>query len=165
MGAAARAGSVADGRHDRRGLGHAGGAAQPSRVLALAAAVAVLLVGVFGTGGSPLGVMLAFGDGLYSAVLFSSRRASWTVSALAGVVTGGIALLSLVDDGGRAAVTALLNIGLLLAVPVFWALEVRRQAELAATEPAPNRPPAWPIWTGAAAVAAERAAWPATCTT
>jgi signal transduction histidine kinase len=93
----------------------------------------VLLVGILGTGTSPFGVMLCFADSLYSAVLLGSRRAAWTVSGSAAAVATLTALLSLVGEGGRAALLALLNMGM-LAIPVFWALEVRRHAETAEAE-------------------------------
>lgn len=103
-------------------------------MIGLAVTIGVLLVGLLGTGHSPLGVLLCFGDALYSAVLLGSRRAAWTVSGLAAAVAGTTALVSLVTDGGRAALISLLNVAMLLAVPVFWALEVRRHAEDAEVE-------------------------------
>ena len=52
----------------------------------------------------------------------------------AAAIAGPTALLSLVTDGGRAALISLLNVGMLLAVPVFWAQEVRRHTEDADAE-------------------------------
>jgi signal transduction histidine kinase len=103
-------------------------------LIGLSVTTGVLLVGILGIGTSPLGVMACFADALYSAVLLGSRRAAWTVSGLAAAIAALTSLLSLVSDGGRAALLALLNMGMLLAVPVFWALEVRRHAETAEAE-------------------------------
>jgi signal transduction histidine kinase len=102
-------------------------------LIGLGVTTGVLLVGILGTGTSPFGVMLCFADSLYSAVLLGSRRAAWTVSGSAAAVATLTALLSLVGEGGRAALLALLNMGM-LAIPVFWALEVRRHAETAEAE-------------------------------
>ncbi len=103
-------------------------------MIGLAVATGVLVVGILGTGHSPLGVVLCFGDALYSAVLLGSRRSAWTVSGLAAAVAGTTALISLATIGGRAALISLLNVGMLLAVPVFWAQEVRRHSENADAE-------------------------------
>ncbi|MGI5126136.1 sensor histidine kinase [Pseudonocardia sp. CA-107938] len=127
-------------------------------LVSLSVTTGVLLVGVVGTGHTALGVVLCFADALYSAVLLGSRRAAWTVSGLAAAVTLLVALVSLADEGGRAAVVSLLNLGMLLAVPVFWGMEVRWHAEIADAERAraeqANRLAAM---SRAAAVAAERA--------
>jgi signal transduction histidine kinase len=127
-------------------------------LVGLSVTTGVLVVGIVGIGNSPLGVMLCFADALYSAVLLGSRRAAWTVSGLAAAIATLTALLSLVMGGGRAALLSLLNVGMLLAVPVFWALEVRRHSETAETERAraeqANR---LAEMSRAAAVAAERA--------
>jgi len=127
-------------------------------LVGLSVTTGVLVVGILGIGNSPLGVMLCFADALYSAVLLGSRRAAWTVSGLAAAIATLTALLSLVSGGGRAALLSLLNVGMLLAVPVFWALEVRRHSETAEAERAraeqANRLAAM---SRAAAVATERA--------
>ncbi len=127
-------------------------------LIGLSVTTGVLVVGILGIGNSPLGVMLCFADALYSAVLLGSRRAAWTVSGLSAAIAVLTALLSLVSGGGRAALLSLLNVGMLLAVPVFWALEVRRHSETAAAERAraeqANR---LAEMSRAAAVAAERA--------
>jgi signal transduction histidine kinase len=103
-------------------------------LIGLAVTTAVLLVGILGIGTSPFGVMACFADALYSAVLLGSRRSAWTVSGLAAGIAVLTALLSLVTSGGRAALLSVLNMGALLAIPVFWALEVRRHAETAKAE-------------------------------
>jgi signal transduction histidine kinase len=103
-------------------------------VLGLGIASAALLAGVLVIGRTPVGVVIMFGDMLYCAVLHSSRRRSWAVSAAAGLVLAGMALLSLVADGGRAAVLSVLSLSMLLGVPVVWAIEVRRHREQAAVE-------------------------------
>jgi signal transduction histidine kinase len=103
-------------------------------VLGLAIACAALLIGVLITGSSSLGVLLMFGDMLYCAVLFSTRRASRAVAGATALVVGGLGLASLVSDGGRAALLTVLNLGLVLAVPVLWGYEVRRHSEQADAE-------------------------------
>jgi signal transduction histidine kinase len=100
-------------------------------VLGLAIACLVLLAAVQLTF-VPLILMLIVGDLLYCSVLHTSQRTSWVVAGACVAVAGGAALLSLVFDGGRAAVLVVLNLGLVLAVPVLWGREVRlhsRQAE------------------------------------
>jgi signal transduction histidine kinase len=69
--------------------------------------------------------MLVLGELLYCSVLYTSERLSWTVAGATAAVAGGAALVSLVFDGGRAAVLVVLNLGLVLAVPVLWGREVR----------------------------------------
>jgi signal transduction histidine kinase len=103
-------------------------------VVGLLIATAALLAGVLFTGETPLGVLLAFGDLLYCAVLFTSRRASIAVAGTVGVVVAGLALTSLVAAGGRAALITVLNLALLLAVPLLWGYEVRRHSEQAEAE-------------------------------
>jgi signal transduction histidine kinase len=105
-------------------------------VVALVIATAALLAGVLFTRTTPLGVLLAFGDLLYCAVLFPSRRASVAVAVAGtvGVVVAGLALTSLVAAGGRAALITVLNLALLLAVPLLWGYEVRRHSEQAEAE-------------------------------
>ena len=80
----------------------------------------------------PLAIMLVLGDLLYCSVLHTSRRVSWAVAGTAATVAGGAALLSLVAEGGRAAVLTILNLGLVLAVPILWGREVRLHSEQAA---------------------------------
>jgi signal transduction histidine kinase len=127
-------------------------------LLGLAVTTGPVLAGILGIGTTPLGVLVCFADALYSAVLLGSRRAAWTVSGLAAAIAALTALLSLVGDGGRAALLALLNLGMLLAVPVFWALEVRRHAETAEAERArAEQADRLAELDRAAAVAAERA--------
>lgn len=127
-------------------------------MIGLAVVTGAVLSGVLGTGHTPLGVLLCFGDALYGAVLLGSRRAAWVVSALAAGVAGAAALVSLASDGGRAALIVLLNMGMLLAIPVFWGLEVRRHAEHAADERArAEQSRRLAELDRAAAVAAERA--------
>jgi signal transduction histidine kinase len=102
-------------------------------VAGLAITTVALLCGVVVTGETPLGVLLLFGDMLYCAVLFTSRRTSWAVAGSTGVVVAGLAMASLVSDGGRAALLTVLNLAMLLAIPVFWAYEVRQHSERAAS--------------------------------
>jgi signal transduction histidine kinase len=102
-------------------------------VLGLAVALLALLATVQ-LAFVPLAVMLILGDLLYCAVLYTSQRVSWAVAGACAIVAGGTALMSLVFDGGRAAVLVLLNLGLVLAVPVLWGREVRLHSEHAAVE-------------------------------
>ena len=103
-------------------------------VAGLGIATAAVLVGVIVTGTTPLGVLLIFGDLLYCAVLFTSRRTGWAVAGTTGLVVAGLALLSLISNGGRAALLVVLNLAMLLAIPVFWAYEVRQHSEKADAE-------------------------------
>jgi signal transduction histidine kinase len=103
-------------------------------VVGLVVATAAVLYGVLVTGSSPIGVLLAFGDLLYCAVRFTSRRTSWAVTGTVCAVVATLALLSLIDGGGRAAVLTVLNLAMLLAIPVFWGYEVRRHSEQADIE-------------------------------
>jgi signal transduction histidine kinase len=103
-------------------------------VVGLTLATAAVLAGVLVTASTPLGVLLVFGDLLYCAVLFTSRRTSWAVAGTTGAVVAGLALVSLVSGGARAALLMVLNLALLLAVPVLWGYEVRRHREQAAAE-------------------------------
>jgi signal transduction histidine kinase len=100
-------------------------------VLALAGGVAAVAAGPLLIGATGLGVLLVLGDLLYCAVLYAPARASWTVAGLSLLTLAGITLVRLIDSGGREALLDLLSVSLLLAVPVFWALEVRRHRDLA----------------------------------
>ena len=100
-------------------------------VAGLVITTAAVLGGVVVTGESPIGVLFLFGDMLYCAVLFTSRRTSWAVAGSTGVLVAGLAMASLVSDGGRAALLTVLNLAMLLAIPVLWAYEVRQHSERA----------------------------------
>jgi MYXO-CTERM domain-containing protein len=103
-------------------LGHTQRRVRP--VLGLAIACLVLL-GMVQLASVPLAMMMIIGDLLYCSVLYSSERLSWMVAGATVAVAGGAGLVSLVSDGGRAAVLVILNLGLVLAVPVLWGREVR----------------------------------------
>jgi MYXO-CTERM domain-containing protein len=103
-------------------LGHTQRRVRPVLGLAIAC---VALLGMVQLGSVPLALMLILGDLLYSSVLYTSERLSWAVAGATAAVAGGAALVSLVFDGGRAAVLVILNLGLVLAVPVLWGREVR----------------------------------------
>jgi signal transduction histidine kinase len=111
--------------------GHTQRRARP--VLGLAIACLALL-GLVQLGLVPLALMLVLGDLLYSSVLYTSQRLSWAVAGATAAVAGGAALVSLVAEGGRAAVLVVLNLGLVLAVPVLWGREVRLHSEQAVAE-------------------------------
>jgi signal transduction histidine kinase len=102
--------------------------------VALAVACAVLLSGVLVTGLTPMGALLVFADALYCTVRFAPRRVSGAVAGASGVAIVLPALADLVSEGGRAALLTALNLTLVLAVPVLWGREVRRQAEYAEIE-------------------------------
>ncbi|WP_214403293.1 sensor histidine kinase [Pseudonocardia lacus] len=89
----------------------------------------VAVTGAVLTGSIHIGVSLACGEAIYNAVLYSSRRASLTITAAVGVVLALGALGSFAAAGTREAVLALLGLSLLL-VPVVWAREVRHHREL-----------------------------------
>jgi MYXO-CTERM domain-containing protein len=103
-------------------LGHTQRRVRP--VLGLAIGCVALLAAVQ-LGYLPLALMLVLGELLYCSVLYTSERLSWTVAGATVAVAGGAGLVSLVSDGGRAAVLVILNLGLVLAVPVLWGREVR----------------------------------------
>ncbi|GAA1285395.1 histidine kinase [Pseudonocardia aurantiaca] len=103
-------------------------------VIGLVVATVAVLYGVLVTGSSPIGVLLAFGDLLYCAVRFTSRRTSWAVTGTVCTVVATLALLSLIAGGGRAALVTVLNLAMLLSIPVFWGYEVRRHSEQADIE-------------------------------
>jgi signal transduction histidine kinase len=103
-------------------------------VLGLAVACAAVLTGLVVSGSSPLGAVLVAGDLLYCAVLFGTRRTSQAVAGASAAVAGGLGLVSLISDGGRAALLTVLNLGLVLAVPVLWGHEVRHHREQADAE-------------------------------
>jgi signal transduction histidine kinase len=103
---------------------------RPMPCLLVAALAAALAVGWLGS--THIGVTLVFGEALYSVVLYSGRRTSTAVSALAGLLVAGLALSSLATYGTREAVLSLLGLSLLL-VPVAWAREVRHHREATAT--------------------------------
>ena len=112
-------------------LGHTQRRVRP--VLGLAVALLVLL-GMVQLAFVPLALMLVLGDLLYCSVLYTSQRLSWAVAGATVAVAVGAALVSLVSDGGRAAVLVVLNLGLVLAVPVLWGREVRLHSEQADSE-------------------------------
>jgi signal transduction histidine kinase len=112
-------------------LGHTQRRVRP--VLGLAIWCFALLAAVQ-LGYLPLALMLVLGELLYCSVLYTSERLSWTVAGATAAVAGGAALVSLVSDGGRAAVLVILNLGLVLAVPVLWGREVRLHRGQAETE-------------------------------
>jgi signal transduction histidine kinase len=112
-------------------IGHSQRRVRP--VLGLAIALGASL-GMVQLSYVPLALMLVLGDLLYCAVLYPSRRVSVAVAGATAAVACGAALVSLVYDGGRAAVLVLLNLGLVLAVPVLWGREVRLHSEQADAE-------------------------------
>ena len=123
----------------------------------LAVATAALAAGPFALGTTDLATVLVFADLLYCAVLYPSRRVSRAVCLVSGVLVAGLTVSALVDQGGRGALQAFLNL-LLLAVPVLWAFEVRRHRELADVERARAEQAArMSEMDRSAAVAAERA--------
>ncbi|MBW0115320.1 sensor histidine kinase [Pseudonocardia abyssalis] len=103
-------------------------------VAGLLVTTAALVASPFVVGATHTGMLLAFGEVLYSAVLHSSRRASRWVCAAAGAVVALLALRSLLLEDAAAAVRTLMSLGLLLAVPVWWAQEVRQHRERADAE-------------------------------
>ncbi|WP_345606094.1 sensor histidine kinase [Pseudonocardia adelaidensis] len=136
-------------------LGHTQRRVRP--VLGLAVALAALL-GMAQVAFVPLAVMMVIGDLLYCAVLYTSERLSWTVAGATAAVAGGAALVSLVAEGGRAAVLVILNLGLVLAVPVLWGREVRlHRGQAAAERERAEQAARMAELDRAAAVAAERA--------
>ena len=103
-------------------------------LVALGVATAVLVGGAVAVGVTPLGVALVFGETLYAAVLFTPRRTSRAVVGAVAAAATALALGSASTDGWRTGLHVLLNLGLLLAVPVVWAQEVRGHRERADAE-------------------------------
>ncbi|TCK20100.1 sensor histidine kinase [Pseudonocardia endophytica] len=102
-------------------------------LLGLALGSAALAAGPFALGVTDLATVLVFADLLYCAVLYSGRPVSRGVCLAGGLLVAGLTVTALVDQGGRGALQAFLNL-LLLAVPVLWASEVRRHRDLADVE-------------------------------
>jgi signal transduction histidine kinase len=115
-------------------VGAAGLTQRRTRPLLGLAIGCVALLGTVQLAVVPLAMMVIVGDLLYSAVLYTSQRTSWAVAGACALIASGAGLVSLVHEGGRAAVVVALNVGLVLAVPVLWAREVRLHSERAATE-------------------------------
>ena len=103
-------------------------------LVALGVAAAVLVGSLVTTGSAPLGVALVLVETLYAAVLFTPARTSRAVAGATAAVATALALGSAVTDGWRDGLYVLLNLGLLLAVPVVWAHEVRGHRERADAE-------------------------------
>lgn len=104
------------------------------------APVAALLTGltlgvVDATHGLSLGVLIVLVDLLYSATLNGSRRTSRIIVVAVGVLMLAVAVtsLSLVDDSRRALLITL-QLGTFPIVPVWWAMNVRQQREIAEAE-------------------------------
>lgn len=103
-------------------------------VAGLLVTTAALVASPFVVGVTHTGMLLAFGETLYSAVLHSSRRAGRWVCAAAGAVAVLLALHTLLVEGAAAAVGTVMALGLLLAIPVWWGQEVRRHRDRADAE-------------------------------
>ena len=100
-------------------------------LLALGTSVAAVAAGPLLVGLTTLGVLLAFGEALFSAVLYAPRRTSGAVTAATGVAAAAVAVAGGVAGGPAAAVRTLLGLAVLLGVPVWWAREVRQHRERA----------------------------------
>ncbi|MBW0091175.1 two-component sensor histidine kinase [Pseudonocardia sp. KRD-184] len=103
-------------------------------VLGLLVTVVAMLAGPFAVGVTHTGSLLALGEALYNAVLHSTLRASRWVAACTGVLTALVALRILLVEDAASAVRTVMSLGLLLAIPVFWGLEVRHLHERAEAE-------------------------------
>jgi signal transduction histidine kinase len=96
--------------------------------------LAVLVVIVDGMRGDP-GFPMVLAETLYQATLRSSRRASWTM--VAGAVVTMVTLTVLVGfavGDWRVGAVVALQAGLILLLPVWWAMEVRQHREWAKAE-------------------------------
>lgn len=85
--------------------------------------------------GLSLGVLVVLVDLLYAATLHGPRRASRVIVVAVGVLMIGVAVtsLSLVDDVRRALLITL-QVGTFPVIPVWWAMNVRQQREIAEAE-------------------------------
>ncbi|WP_241680711.1 sensor histidine kinase [Pseudactinotalea suaedae] len=98
--------------------------------ITLAVAVPVFMADLL-IGGS-LAVLLVLFDAIYSAERFGSQRLRQVVRFGAGVVTVGVTIASALAGMPPRAVAAMaLQTVAMLAVPIWWALDVRHRTELA----------------------------------
>jgi signal transduction histidine kinase len=98
----------------------------------LAGALAVL-AGITLVGDTHLGVSIVAADLLFCAVLNGPVAASRALLWIAGTISAGLALTSLVTEGTQAAVLMLINTALLM-IPVMWGREVRHHRDRADAE-------------------------------
>ncbi|PPK64243.1 histidine kinase [Actinokineospora auranticolor] len=85
--------------------------------------------------GLDLAVLLAFGDLLYAAVLYGSRRASRALIALVWVYLAAVVVIAvIIAPDVRTALLIMLSTCPLPALPAWWALNVRQQREIAIAE-------------------------------
>ncbi|GLZ39144.1 two-component sensor histidine kinase [Actinokineospora sp. NBRC 105648] len=93
------------------------------------------LLGLDAAMGVSLAALLGFGDLLYLAVLHGSRRGSRAVLAAVWVFGCCVAVVALVvSDTLRDSVLIVLGVCPLPVLPVWWALNVRQQREIAEAE-------------------------------
>ncbi|MBM7776487.1 signal transduction histidine kinase [Actinokineospora baliensis] len=105
------------------------------RAPAVALAVGLPLLGLDIAMGLTLAIALAFGDLIYLAVLYGSRRASNAVIVILWCYVGLVVVAALlVADSVRVALLIILAACPLPAMPAWWALNVRRQREIADVE-------------------------------
>ncbi|MGH3981311.1 MAG: hypothetical protein ACRDST_01140, partial [Pseudonocardiaceae bacterium] len=88
--------------------------------------VAALVVIIEGIRDPSLPVVLVLTETLHNAVLRSSQRISWAVTAGAGVTTVGIPVaVGLAAGNWRVGAMVAVQAGMVLLLPVWWAMEVR----------------------------------------
>ncbi|GAA3036876.1 Signal transduction histidine kinase [Actinokineospora globicatena] len=101
--------------------------------LALVAGVPLLAIDI--AMGLTLAIALAFGDLIYLAVLYGSRRSSQTVVIILWCYLGAVIMMTIVfADSFRLALLIIISACSLPAMPVWWALNVRQQREIAEVE-------------------------------
>ncbi|WP_040736882.1 sensor histidine kinase [Nocardia tenerifensis] len=85
--------------------------------------------------GPTVPVWILYGDLIYAAVLYSSRRTSRITMAVWSVFSGLIVILTLVRTGDLRAVSlALIVVFAFIATPLWWANSVRTHKEIAGAE-------------------------------
>jgi signal transduction histidine kinase len=98
-------------------------------------AIGVALLAVDAALGLTLPAVVAFSDLLYAATLYGSRQLSRAMVPAAAVTTiGGLALALMVAPDWRTAVAAAVAAVPFVVVPVWWAMNIRQQREVAETE-------------------------------
>ncbi len=85
--------------------------------------------------GATTPILVGFGDLIYAACLYGSRRVSrFVVAACVTVAVGFVIAVAVMVGQWRAVMLAIAVVSLLLATPIWWALSVRHHKEMAETE-------------------------------
>jgi signal transduction histidine kinase len=96
--------------------------------------VGLVVAGADATLGLSLAVLIVLGDLLYAATLNGSRRASRLIAAAVALMLGAAVLSLWLAGDVRRALLVLLQLGTIALIPVWWAMNVRQQREVADAE-------------------------------